>query len=123
MNVRTAKLIAFALVVAAAALRLPERVMLLAASAQAENQITIANNKFEPQTITVVEGATVTWVNKEGLHTVNADDGSFTSKALNAGDNFSHQFAKAGKYPFHCTFHGSKGGHKMSGTVVVVKKK
>ncbi|MGH9840766.1 MAG: cupredoxin domain-containing protein [Blastocatellia bacterium] len=122
MNIRTAKLIAFALVVAAAAIRLPERVMLMATSAQAENQITITNNKFEPPAITVVEGTTVTWINKDGVHTVTADDGAFASKALNAGDNFSHQFAKAGKYPFHCTFHGGKGGRNMSGMVIVKKK-
>ncbi len=122
MNIRTAKLIAIALVVATAAIRLPERVMLMTASAQSENQITITNNKFEPQTITVVEGTTVTWVNKDGLHTVTADGGAFASKALNAGDNFSHQFAKAGKYPYHCTLHGGKGGRNMSGTVVVKKK-
>ena len=122
MKTRGAKLIAFVLVMFAAVVKLPERVMLMSASAPSENQIILTNSKFEPKTITVVEGTTVTWTNKEGFHTVESDDGIFSSKALNVGDNFSYQFTKAGKYPFHCKLHGSKGGHNMAGTVIVTKK-
>jgi plastocyanin len=122
MKTRTPKLIAVALVLLSAAVRLPERVMLLGASAQTENEVTLTNSQFTPKTITVKEGATVTWNNKEGFHTVEADDGSFDSKALSAGAKFTQQFPKAGKYPYHCKLHGSKGGHDMAGVVVVVKK-
>jgi plastocyanin len=93
------------------------------ASAQAGSQITIANYKFEPKKLTVTEGTTVTWNNKEGVHTVKSDTDAFISKTLKPGDNFSYQFTKAGTYPYHCTFHGSSGGEKMAGTIVVVKKK
>jgi plastocyanin len=93
------------------------------ASAQANNQIAVANYKFEPKKLTVTEGTTVTWNNKEGVHTVRSDSDAFISKTLKPGENFSYQFIKAGTYPYHCTFHGNSGGEKMSGTIVVVKKK
>lgn len=92
------------------------------ASAQSANQVTITNFKFEPKTLTVNEGDTVTWNNKEGLHTVKSDTEAFVSKNLKAGENFSYQFTKAGKYPYHCGFHGGKGGADMAGTIVVKKK-
>jgi plastocyanin len=47
--------------------------------------VVITNNKFEPKTITVKAGSEVTWENKEGTHTVTADDGSWNSAALTAG--------------------------------------
>lgn len=91
-------------------------------SAQGANQVTITNFKFEPKTLTVNEGDTITWDNKEGLHTVKSDTDAFVSKNLKAGESFSYQFTKAGKYPYHCAFHGSKGGADMAGTIIVKKK-
>src|SRR5207253_1018321 len=93
-----------------------------ATSAQGANQVTITNFKFEPKTLTVNEGDTVTWNNKEGLHTVKSDTDAFVSKNLKAGESFSYQFTKAGKYAYHCAFHGSKGGGDMAGTITVKKK-
>jgi len=90
-------------------------------SGSAGAKITISNFKFEPKDITVKVGTTVTWENKEGTHSVNADDGSFASPNLTAGKTFSHRFAKAGTYPYYCSFHGSKGGGDMSGTVTVTQ--
>ena len=43
----------------------------------------------------------------------------FLSDTLADGAKFSHTFAKAGKYPYHCSFHGDKGGKDMAGTVIV----
>jgi plastocyanin len=82
-------------------------------------KVTIFNNRFEPKTITVKAGSEVTRENKEGSHTVTADDGSWNSAALTAGKTFSYKFDKPGKYPYFCGFHGSKGGHDMSGEVIV----
>src|SRR5258708_17889480 len=84
-------------------------------------KITITNFKFEPKDITVKAGTIVTWENKEGTHSVNADDGSFSSPTLSAGKTFTHKFTKPGTYGFYCSFHGSKGGGDMSGTVTVTK--
>lgn len=87
----------------------------------ADSKIVIGNFKFEPQTITVKAGSTVTWENKEGVHTVTSDTNAFSSPTLTGSKSFSHKFVKAGKYPYYCTFHGSKGGGGMSGKVIVVK--
>jgi len=84
-------------------------------------KITISNFKFEPKDITVKVGTIVTWENKEGNHTVNADDGSFSSPALAPGKTYTHKFTKVGTYGFYCSFHGSKGGGDMAGTVTVTK--
>ena len=84
-------------------------------------KVIISNNKFEPKTITVKAGSEVVWENKEGSHTVTADDGSWTSAALTAGQTFSYKFDKPGAYPYYCTFHGGKGGHNMAGVVNVAR--
>jgi plastocyanin len=84
-------------------------------------KVTVSNVKFEPRTLTVKAGTTVTWENKEGSHTVTSDTGAFASDTLSAGQTFSHKFDKPGRYPYYCTFHGSKGGHDMAGVIVVTK--
>jgi len=83
--------------------------------------INLTNFQFTPKTITVKAGATVTWVNKEGTHTVSADDDSWSSPTLKAGETFSHKFDSPGTYRYHCSFHGSAGGGNMAGTVRVVR--
>jgi len=100
-----------------------ERSAQIEVSAQAGNQVTLSNFKFEPKTLTVPEGTTVTWTNKEGTHTVKSDADAFGSKTLKAGESFTYEFAKAGKYPYYCGFHGSKGGGDMAGVIIVTKKK
>lgn len=86
----------------------------------AEKAVTISNFQFTPKVMTIKAGETVTWTDKEGTHTVTADDNSWESPTLNAGKTFSHQFPKPGTYPYHCSFHGSPGGD-MSGRVRVVR--
>jgi plastocyanin len=111
------------LLLGSAAVSIPDRSIQTQVSAQGNNQVTITNYKFEPKKLTVTEGDSVTWTNKEGVHTVKSDTDAFISKTLKAGENFSYQFTKAGAYPYHCSFHGSSGGEKMAGVIVVVKKK
>jgi plastocyanin len=90
-----------------------------AARSAAAATVKISNFQFTPKTLAVPVGGTVEWNNEAGRHMVEADDGSFKSEVLKAGDKFSFTFAKAGKYPYHCTFHGDKGGKDMAGTIVV----
>jgi plastocyanin len=54
-------------------------------------------------------------------HTVTADDISWISSTLTAGQTFSHKFDKPGKYPYYCAFHGAKGGHNMAGVVNIAR--
>jgi plastocyanin len=83
--------------------------------------VTISNFQFAPKNVTVKVGSSVTWVNKDGTHTVTADDGSFQSPNLTAGKSFSKKFTKAGTYRYYCSFHGGAGGADMSGVVTVTK--
>jgi len=64
--------------------------------------------RFTPVTVTVAPGQAVEWVFQDANpHTVTADDTSFTSPqtGLTKGQEYSHTFAKAGTYPYHCLIH------------------
>ena len=82
--------------------------------------VSISNFKFEPKVLRVKVGTTVTWTNTDGTHTAVADGENFSSPTLSRGQTFSHKFTKRGKYPYYCSFHGSKGGGDMAGTIIVV---
>jgi plastocyanin len=79
------------------------------------NTVTISGMKFAPASYTVKAGTTVTWVNNDGVpHTVTADDNSFDSGSIAAGEKFTHTFGTAGTFAYHCNFHSG-----MTGTLVV----
>jgi plastocyanin len=81
----------------------------------ANTEIKIDNFSFEPQTLTVPVGATVTWTNRDDIpHTVVSTDGVFKSKVQDTDEKFSYTFTKAGTYPYFCSVHP-----KMTGKVVV----
>lgn len=63
---------------------------------------------YSPPSIVVVVGKnnTVTWINNDNApHTVTADDGSFNSGNLNAGESWTHVFTTPGSYTYHCGYH------------------
>ncbi len=77
--------------------------------------VAITNFAFNPATITVKVGTTVTWTNNDSApHTITADDGSFNSGDIGQGKTYSHTFSSAGTFPYHCTVHPF-----MKATVVV----
>ncbi|MBI4493044.1 MAG: cupredoxin domain-containing protein [Chloroflexi bacterium] len=91
-----------------------------AASAQpAETtQVAMAKSyKFDPATIQVPVGATVTWTNQDNFtHDVHLLGGSdWRSKPLPPGESVSYTFAQAGEYAYECTFHPQN----MKGKVIV----
>jgi len=71
--------------------------------------VAIRNFAFHPDSIAVPAGATVTWVNCEDVgqepHTTTSDNTVWNSPDLNPGQRFSHTFATAGAFPYHCTPH------------------
>lgn len=78
-------------------------------------EVKVVDFAFEPQTLTVPAGTTVTWTNTSSrVHTVTADDGSFDSARLDAGETFSQVFDTPGTYTYHCGYHPD-----MTGTIVV----
>ena len=86
-----------------------------AGSEAVENTVTIKSLAFNPSTLTVKQGANVTWGNADSTtHTVTSDTGLFDSGNLNPGDSFTHQFNATGTFPYHCSIHTV-----MKGTIVV----
>jgi len=81
-----------------------------AASATSGNAVTIVDFGFNPGTITVKAGTTVTWTNTGVTHTVTSNAGLFDSGHLGSGDTFTFTFSKAGTYAYHCTIHSSMKG-------------
>jgi amicyanin len=68
--------------------------------------VTIRDFEFDPPTVTIGAGGTVTWTNEgPSVHTVTADDGSFGSGNLSSGGTFSQTFNEPGTYDYHCTPH------------------
>ncbi|VVB71113.1 Halocyanin [uncultured archaeon] len=69
--------------------------------------IEISNFAFNPTSISIHSGDTVTWTNKDSVaHTVTSDSGSeLNSDSLSNGASYSHTFTTPGVYTYHCTFH------------------
>lgn len=83
--------------------------------------VEISSFAFNPGTVTVKVGTTVTWLHRDGgaSHTVTADDDSFSSGLLSENDRFSFTFDTPGTYAYYCEFHGGAGGAGMSGVITV----
>ena len=71
--------------------------------------VAIVNFTFQPDSISVPVGATVTWVNCEDVghepHTTTADGAEWNSAEFSPGQRFSHTFPAQGAFPYHCTPH------------------
>jgi plastocyanin len=81
----------------------------------ADAQIKIANFTFDPPTLTVKPGTTVTWVNADDIpHVVSEKDGKFRSPALDTDDKFSQAFSTAGTVEYFCAIHP-----RMMGKIVI----
>jgi plastocyanin len=89
-----------------------------------------ASPAFNPVTLTITHGTTVTWSDGDGIvHTVKNSTSStevFSSSAscgagIAAGGTYSHTFNTAGTYNYYCQCHGSDGTPPtgMHGTIVV----
>ncbi len=63
--------------------------------------------KYEPATLTVKVGTTVTWANTGAVvHTVTADDGkTFNSGLMRPKASFSFTPKSAGTFAYHCIYH------------------
>lgn len=73
---------------------------------------------YEPDTVTVAVGTSITWTNTGGAsHTVTADDGkAFDSGAIAPDKQWTMVMRTAGTFPYHCSFHPW-----MKGTITVTK--
>ena len=85
-----------------------------------ENTVAILNYEFNPESIAIKSGTTITWVNLDIVaHTV--DSGThenpadlFESGSLKQNETFSYTFNEPGTFTYTCRIHPS-----MSGTITV----
>ncbi len=87
----------------------------------ADTDVSIVDFAFQPATVTVAAGGTVTWTvtRAQEPHTVSPvdpPDGFEASSLLRQGDRYAVTFAAPGTYRYECTIHPED----MRGTVVVV---
>jgi len=80
--------------------------------------VAISSFAFDPATLTVKKGTTVTWTNKDSTaHTVTADSGTGPSSGhLSQGQTYSYKFDTVGTFKYHCAIHTD-----MTGTVTVTE--
>lgn len=95
-----------------------------------EHSVSVVDNSFNPQSLTIAPGDTVTWTNQgSNAHNVNADDGSFRCAEgcdATGGDgspssapwSVSLTFDEVGEIGYHCDLHGA-AGTGMFGTITV----
>ena len=77
--------------------------------------VNIYGSGFSPKNITITEGDTVTWVNRDNAnHQVLGSKGEFVSAILHQGNRYSFQFRAAGTYRYSDELHPN-----LTGTITV----
>jgi len=90
------------------------------ARAQSQVVVSMQNDQYNPNTITIAAGTTVVWENDEDpnasnvTHDVVSDDGSWYSDFIDPGQTFAMTFTTPGTYSYFCDLHAN-----MEGTIVV----
>ena len=78
-------------------------------------KVRISGMRFEPASITVKPGTTVTWIHESPMpHTITGNAGSLGSGTLYSGQTYSHTFEEDGLFNYYCGIHPS-----MTGSVLV----
>jgi len=78
-------------------------------------QIIVRDFMFQPMSLTIPAGASVTWTNRDDEpHSVKSDTALFASGALDTNESYSFRFDKPGAYHFTCSIHP-----RMVGTIIV----
>jgi len=96
-----------------------------------EWDVAVDNFDFTPQVLDIALGDSVTWTNTNGIHNVEADDGSFRCAEGCDGDGGNGDpapepwvvtltFLDAAAIPYFCELHGAAGGIGMSGVINVI---
>ncbi len=78
--------------------------------------VAITDGAFQPGSLTISVGDTITWANEDDSpHTVTSVDGAFDSGNLDPGVGFSFTFREPGTYTYVCSYH-----EEMVATITVV---
>jgi plastocyanin len=88
------------------------------------NNVTVKSNQFDPPTLTIKAGQTVTWTWAGGAHTVTSGANCTSDMAYGTGtvkttvgDTFTHTYPTAGTFEYFCEPHCVSSG--MKGTIIV----
>lgn len=77
--------------------------------------VSMIDISYQPQTLTIKAGDTVTWVNEDSVsHNAVAEDGSWRTDVFGKGGSGPVTFDAPGTYPYVCTLHAA-----MKGTIIV----
>jgi glucose/arabinose dehydrogenase/plastocyanin len=91
--------------------------VLAADASAAEFTVNIQDFSFNPATLNIEAGDTVTWVQRDfTAHTTtsSASPAAWRSSLLSEGQTFSHTFSASGSFPYFCEPHP-----EMRGTIIV----
>lgn len=80
-----------------------------AVAAAKVHEVTLQNFSFSPNDITIQVGDTVRFSNIQGVHSVTADNQSFSRQAASAPWTFEQTFNEQGVALVYCTVHSSPG--------------
>jgi plastocyanin len=77
--------------------------------------VLIEGTSFTPQTLTVRQGDTIVWTNKDPFpHTVTARNRQFDSHLLEEDHSWKYTARKRGEFPYFCSLHQT-----MTGVLIV----
>jgi len=82
------------------------------------NEVAMRDFSFDPESLSVLVGDTVTWVNDGAVeHTttsgeVGSPDGKWDSGSMAPGATYKHVFTTAGDFHYFCALHGASYGMK-----------
>jgi plastocyanin len=73
--------------------------------------VTIDTSRFEPETLSVVAGDTLVWVNKDLVaHTATSKPGVFDSGLIAPGKSWTYRTKRVGDFAYTCTYHPTMNG-------------
>ncbi len=81
------------------------------------NTVVMGASSFNPATLTVARGTTITWRNDDrDVHTSTSDNTGWDTGDMQSGTSSTTAFNTAGTFKYHCTYHRTMG---MVGTITV----
>lgn len=93
------------------------------AVAAVTHNVSVRNNFFEPNDLTIEVGDTVRWTNSSGFHDVTADDGGWASETSSSW-TYERTFNSVEEVRYYCTVHSTPGQNintRMNGRINVVQ--
>jgi plastocyanin len=115
MTARTLAGATIATLAATLAIAIPVGLARGGAQAAGGHTVVLRNIRFNPGTLSIRRGDTVTWVWRDGATKHNVTGPGFKSHTMARG-SFTVRFTRSGTFNYHCSIHWREG---MRGRIVV----